>query len=164
MSAVEDPDREQLETLFGRFETTGCIVTASYLGLLSASIVTFITPCSLNPPRLVVCTRNESMTNEVIEQSRALVIHPLARGQEEWVAHFSQPARDANKFESVKWRPGVTGTPILEEAVGYVEGEVIASLPAGDHTVRMIEPVGAVLRDPNAELLTLRDIVGLGLA
>ncbi|HEX2090526.1 MAG TPA: flavin reductase family protein [Actinomycetota bacterium] len=163
MPVTEDPQREQLEALFGRFETTGCIVTASHLGLLSASLVTFTTPCSLNPPRLVVCTRNDTVTNEVVEQSRALAVHPVARGQEDWVAHFSQPTRDASKFESVKWRPGVTGSPILEEAVGYVEGEVIASLPAGDHTVRMIEPVGAVLRDANADLLTLREIVALGL-
>ena len=139
-------------------------MTGSHLALLSASVVTFITPCSLNPPRLVVCTPNDSLTNEVIEQSRALAVHPLARGQEDWITHFSQSARDVSKFESVKWRPGVTGSPILEDAVGYVEGEVIGSMPAGDHTVRMMEPVGAVLRDPKAEFLTLREIVGLGLA
>ncbi len=150
--------------LFGRFTTTGCIVTASHLALLSGSVVTFITPCSLNPPRLVVCTRNDTLTNEVVEQSRALAVHPLARGQEDWIAHFSQQARDVDKFASVKWRPGVTGSPILEDAVGYVEGEVIASLPTGDHTIRLMDPVGAVLRDEKADLLTLREIVGLGLA
>ena len=138
-------------------------MTSSHLGLLAGSFVGYATPCSDFPPRLLVCTRNDTVTAEVVEQSRALAVHPLARGQVDWIAHFNQPGRNAAKFESVRWRPGVTGSPILEEAIGYVEGEVIGSLHCGDHTAWLVEPVGAVLRDTDAEPLTMRDILARGL-
>jgi flavin reductase (DIM6/NTAB) family NADH-FMN oxidoreductase RutF len=139
-------------------------VTSSHLALLSGSFVGYVTPCSDNPPRVLVCTRNDTVTAEAVEQSRALAVHPLARGQVDWIAHFSQAGRDVDKFESVRWRPGVTGSPILEEAIGYLEGEVIGSLACGDHTAWLVEPVGAVLRDADAEPLTTRDILARGLA
>ncbi len=138
-------------------------MTSSHLALLAGSFVGYVTPCSDSPPRLLVCTRNDTVTAEVVEQSRALALHPLARGQVDWIAHFNQPGRNVDKFESVQWRPGVTGSPILEESIGYVEGEVIGSLDCGDHTAWLVEPVGAVLRDADAEPLTMRDILSRGL-
>jgi flavin reductase (DIM6/NTAB) family NADH-FMN oxidoreductase RutF len=161
---AEEPEQQQLVALLGRLDTTGCIVTSSHLALLSGSFVSYVMPCSLDPPRLLVCTGNDTLINEVVEQSRALAVHPLAAGQEDWIAHFSQTARDADKFGAVRWRAGVTGSPILEDAVGYVEGEVIRSLPCGDHTARLVEPVGAVIRDADAPPLTVREILARGLA
>ena len=163
MPAIEGPEREQLHALLGRLDTAGCIVTSSHLALLSGSFAAYVTPCSDNPPRLLVCTRNDTVTDEVVEQSRALAVHPLGVEQEAWVAHFSHTGRDVDKFESLRWRPGVTGSPILEDAMGYVEGEVIASLPCGDHTARLVHPVGAVLRNTDAEPLTMREILARGL-
>jgi flavin reductase (DIM6/NTAB) family NADH-FMN oxidoreductase RutF len=163
-SVSEGPEREHLDNLLLRFETTGCIVTSSHLALLSGSFVSFITPCSVEPPRFLVCTRNDTLLNEVIEKSHVLAIHLLASDQEGWIQQFAGAyGRDAEKFADVRWRTGVTGAPILEDAAGYIEGEVLHSIPCGDHTARLVDPVGAVLRDPDAELLTMREIVARGL-
>ena len=157
-------DRRQLKAVLDRFNTTGCVLTTVHEGRLAGCYVGFVTGCSLEPPRLLVCTSHANLTHELLERSGVLAIHVVGRGQEAWVTHFGmQSGRDVDKFASVPWGPGVTGSPILDDAVGYLEGRVIATLDCGDHTARVVEPLVAVLRDPNAAPLTQFEVMTHGI-
>lgn len=138
-----------------RLTTTGCVVTTAYGGRRDGCFVGFITACSLEPPRLLVCTSHQNLTHELVEQSGVLAIHPVAQGQEAWVARFGmQSGRATDKFATLAWRPGATGAPVLADALGYLEGRVLASLDCGDHTARLVAPVTAGLRDRGRVLLS----------
>lgn len=71
--------------------------------------------------------------------------------------------REVDKFASVSWKPGLTGSPILDGALGYIEGRVLESMVCGDHTARLVEPLAAALRDPEAVPLTIFELFARGL-
>lgn len=161
---MPDAADQALAAVLDRLTTTGCVVTTSFQGARDGCFVGFITPCSLNPLRLLVCTSHENLTHTLIDQSGVLAIHPVAREQIAWVEHFGhQSGRETDKFEGLLWQPGVTGCPILVDALGYLEGRVLASLDCGDHTARLVEPVAAGLRDRAAVPLTMFEVLARGL-
>lgn len=157
-------DRRQLKGVLDRLNTTGCIVTTEFEGRRDGCYVSFIAPCSMDPPRLMVLTSHVNLTHELVERSGVLAVHLVARGQEAWMDHFGhQTGRDVDKFAAVAWRAGATGSPILDDAIGYVEGRVLDSLNCGDHTAQLVEPVVACLRDPSAVPLTIFELFARGL-
>jgi flavin reductase (DIM6/NTAB) family NADH-FMN oxidoreductase RutF len=156
----------EVAPLLDRLDTTACVVTAAQEGRPAGCIVTYLTAASIMAarPRLLVLTSHENLTHELVALSNVLAIHPVARGQEDWVRHFGfQSGRDADKFDGLAWEPEVTGAPLLAGALGYVEGRVLASLDCGDHTARLVEPVAAQLRDADAVPLRMSEIYGSGL-
>jgi flavin reductase (DIM6/NTAB) family NADH-FMN oxidoreductase RutF len=113
---------------------------------------------------MLVLTSHENLTHELVERSGVLAVHPLARGQEEWVRHFAfQSGRTVDKFAGLAWQPGETGAPLLADAVGWLEGRVLDSMDCGDHTARLVDPLAAALHDPDAVPLRAAEIYALGL-
>ena len=152
--------------LLDRLDTTACVVTTAHEGRLGGCLVTYLTPASITAarPRLVVLTSHENVTHELLERSGVLAVHPLARGQEEWVRHFGfQSGREVDKFAGLSWQPGATGAPLLAGALGWVEGRVLDSMDCGDHTARLVEPLAAALNNRDAVLLRAAEIYTLGL-
>jgi flavin reductase (DIM6/NTAB) family NADH-FMN oxidoreductase RutF len=157
-------DQRQLKALLDRLDTTPCIVTSSYESKRDGCIVTFITRCSLDPPRVLVCTSHETMTNSLVERSHVLALHPLARGQEPLISLFGgETGREVDKFQGLAWRTGLTGAPILSDAIGYLEGRVLSTMDCGDHTARLVDPLAVEIPDPNAPPLTIFELFARGI-
>ena len=164
MTASPSLDRRQLDALMDRLNNTACVVTTAYKGQLAGCFVTFVTGCSLEPPRLLVLTSHENLTHELVKRSGVMTVHLVPRGREEWIRHFGyQSGRDVDKFANLDWEAGVTGSPILPDALGHVEGRVLNSMDCGDHTARLLEPVVARLRDFDVVPLTTFEILARGL-
>jgi flavin reductase (DIM6/NTAB) family NADH-FMN oxidoreductase RutF len=51
--------------------------------------------------------------------------------------------RDGDKISQFDTKPGVTGSPILLDALSYVEGRVVASLDVQESTIFVADVVGA---------------------
>lgn len=157
-------DERQLSAVLDRLDTTGCVLTSAHAGQVDGCFVSFIGPCSIHPKRLLVLTSHENLTHELVEHSGVLAVHPIARGQEDWVEYFGrQTGRDVDKFAAIGWERGVTGAPLLLGALGYVEGRVLNSMDCGDHTARLVAPVAAALRDADAVPLTIFELFARGL-
>jgi len=63
----------------------------------------------------------------------------------------------AQKLKGVKTRPGpVAGAPILVDAIGWLECRLIATLPAGDHTIVLGQVVEAGIEHAESRPLTLQ--------
>jgi flavin reductase (DIM6/NTAB) family NADH-FMN oxidoreductase RutF len=157
-------DSRQLKAVLDRLDTTPCVVTSAFEGRRDGCLISFITRCSIKPPRLLVLTSHETLTNRLVEASKLLAVHPVARGQEPLVSLFGgESGREVDKFQDLDWKPGQTGTPVLRDVLGFVEGRVVSSMDCGDHTARLVEPIAAGLRDPDAVPLTIFELMGSGL-
>jgi flavin reductase (DIM6/NTAB) family NADH-FMN oxidoreductase RutF len=55
-------------------------------------------------------------------------------------------------MEAIPYETGVTGAPLLSEALGHLECAIRAEAPAGDHTVFVGEVIEARLRRAGAPL------------
>jgi flavin reductase (DIM6/NTAB) family NADH-FMN oxidoreductase RutF len=93
-----------------------------------------VVPVSFKPVMVAVAVGNEHASRPVLHSGRAFTISVLKRGQVDLASHFGTVSgRNANKLAEVRWRPGLSGAPILVDALAYVECELASLVSAGDH-------------------------------
>ena len=125
---------------------------------LNAFTGSWLTQVSFTPPLVALGVRKDSHSFQMIEQERVFSINLLGKDQKALAEHFVRPATVVGeKLQQVKHRLGATGTPILEDAIAFVECQVreIAS-QHGDHAVVIGEVVEAGVRK-DVPSLTLMD-------
>jgi flavin reductase (DIM6/NTAB) family NADH-FMN oxidoreductase RutF len=128
-------------------------------GLISSTVVT----ASLLPeaPRVAVQLGKASLTHELVLDSGALAVHLLPADGDAGLALFRalglRSGREGSKLDEFATRPGITGSPILEDAVAYVEARVVATLDVVDTTI-VVADVVAGTRTRELEFLTIEDV------
>jgi flavin reductase (DIM6/NTAB) family NADH-FMN oxidoreductase RutF len=127
------PDAATYRTVLGHFATGVVIVTAidgdEPVGMAANSF----TSVSLEPPLVLFCAAKSSSTWPRIETSGKWAANFLAEEGEEVCRLFAQ--KGADRFARVAYAPGRTGSPILEDALAFVDCETIAQHDAGDHVI-----------------------------
>ncbi|MGC9503531.1 flavin reductase family protein [Baaleninema sp.] len=106
----------------------------------------WVTQASFEPPLIVNCVKNDSGSHAMIKASGVFALSFLEAGQKEMAQQFFKPQRRVgNKFEDVEFVLGETGCPIIKDALGYIECNVVGSVEHGDHTVFVGEVISAGL-------------------
>ena len=91
---------------------------------------------SLDPPLVLVCVDRRARTHQQLQEQDSFVVHILAEGQ----AELSRCCAGAygeigNELHDVPYRAGVTGAPVLEECLAFMECRAVAAYDGGDHTI-----------------------------
>jgi len=94
---------------------------------------------SLEPPLVGLCPAKTSSSWPRIRAAGHFCINVLGEHQKPVCDVFARSGID--KFAEIGWRPGVTGSPILDGVKAYVDCRIVAEHDAGDHTIA----VGRVL-------------------
>ena len=103
---------------------------------LNGMTANWLTQVSFEPPLVMVAVQKNAHTHGLIGAGQVFSVNILASGQKAMAARFTQPQRRAgDKLGSFDFRTAVTGCPILSDALGYVDCEVVQWLDAGDHTL-----------------------------
>lgn len=112
----------------------------------------WVTQGSFEPPLVVVAVRSDSTSNGIIQRTGRFSLNVLAADQKDLAAVFFKPQQGiGGRFEAAPFQLGELGMPILDDALGAVEGEVVGQVAHGDHTVFVAEVKSAVLhRDGEA--------------
>ncbi|HXJ29547.1 MAG TPA: flavin reductase family protein [Gemmatimonadales bacterium] len=134
------------------------VVTVAHGGDEHAMTANWITQASFEPPMLVVAVENRSKTIGLIRDARHFAVSLLTTEQRELAGKLGRTSDQApQKLKGVKTKPAPTAqTPVLTEAVGWVECRAVATLPAGDHTLVLGEILEAGVENGDAEPLTLK--------
>jgi flavin reductase (DIM6/NTAB) family NADH-FMN oxidoreductase RutF len=122
------------------------LVTARFGDEQSGLIATFVQQASLVPafPRMLVGIAKHHYTCDLIEHSQSFALHLVGKTQLEWVDRFGlHSGRTSDKFTGVQSSRGTTGSPLLEDAILWMECRVEAALDAGDRTVYLAEVMSA---------------------
>jgi flavin reductase len=98
---------------------------------LTASAVASV---SLEPPLVLVCVDRVADTHHCIERTGAFAVSVLRAGDEAVARWFADAEADA-KFEAVAYRTEVTGAPVLEGSLAWIDCRVWATYDGGDHTI-----------------------------
>ncbi|MBZ9974009.1 alpha/beta fold hydrolase [Mesorhizobium sp. BR-1-1-10] len=91
------------------------------------------TSVSLDPPLVLVCIAHRALGHPVFTTSRSFAINVLSEDQKTASGIFASKAAD--KFASVAWRPGRTGSPLLDGSVASFDCDVERLVDAGDHSI-----------------------------
>jgi len=87
-------------------------------------------------PRAAIFIGKDKFTHDLILESGVFALNLLSVNQMELVRTFGmRSGKNVNKFESVEHFAGKTGSPIIENCVGYADFNVIEKLDLGDHTM-----------------------------
>jgi flavin-dependent trigonelline monooxygenase, reductase component len=93
-----------------------------------------VTSVSLAPPILLVCLDLKSRTLPAVRRSGRFAVNFMSAGCEAVCRKFA--SKDDDKFEHVRWEPGLGGVPLLSgHAVAVAECAVRDDLDVGDHAV-----------------------------
>lgn len=137
----EPVDQRAYRDALGRFATGVTIVTTlaadgSPIGLT----VNSFSSVSLEPPLVLWCLDQRTLGFEHYRDCRYYAISVLAADQIGLSQRFATPRLD--KFDGLRWRPGVGGVPLLENIHATFQCASRHRYEGGDHLIL----VGEVLR------------------
>jgi flavin reductase (DIM6/NTAB) family NADH-FMN oxidoreductase RutF len=132
-------------------------VTVAHGGEEHGMTANWVTQAAFDPPMVVVAVENTSKTIGMIRDAHYFVVNLLDAGQRELAGRLGRSSEQApQKLKGLKTKPApVSNTPVLAEALGWVECRAVASLPAGDHTLVLGEVVDAGVENADGQPLLL---------
>lgn len=149
---------EELHALTGALDYPMFVVTAAANGERSGCLVGFLTQCSIDPPRFLVCLSRHNHTTRVAKRARVLAVHLLGRDQRPLAEHFgTTTGDDVDKFTRWSWESGPEGTPLLRDCPGRFVGQVLAQHDLGDHVGFLVDVIEASMGAPTP-LLTFQAV------
>ncbi len=137
-------DQANIAAVFGKLDSEVFVLTAAHGDRRNGQIVCWVLPASIVPqvPRMVVGVGRQTYTRELIEGSRRFALNLLGQDQWRWVPHFGfRSGRDEDKFATIPFERGMTGSPLLPGIVGYLECMVRSTLDAGAHLFYLADVV-----------------------
>jgi flavin reductase (DIM6/NTAB) family NADH-FMN oxidoreductase RutF len=104
----------------------------------NAQVANSVVQVSAEPATISVCLNKNNLTHELVTGSRFFSVSVLAQDTPlRFIGNFGfKSGRDTDKLEGVKYLKGITGAPVVtENAVAYLEAEVIAEADVHTHTI-----------------------------
>ena len=144
LAGIRMENEASVQQVLGVSGRTPWIVTSRHDRDLGGLVATFVNNASLVPalPRLVIGIARHHHTWELIQRSRSFAAHLVNEDQCDLIWRFGLGSgRHINKFADIRWRRGQTGSPLLEDALAWLDCSVEAELDIGDRSIY----VGAIV-------------------
>ncbi|MFD9432726.1 flavin reductase family protein [Streptomyces sp. NPDC060002] len=124
-----------LREVCGRYPTGVAVITC--LGSEDEEpvgvTVNSFTSVSLDPALVLFCVHRESRALEAVRASGAFAVNILASDQAGLCRAFAR--RDTAGFGGLPHGPGRTGSPVLGDALAFLDCELHSTFPGGDHVI-----------------------------
>lgn len=143
------PDIDAFRHVMGHFGSGVTVITsrdeAGPVGFTASSVASL----SLRPLLVMVGVSDGGETLPAMRESGAFAVNILARHQQDLALRFAAADR-ADRFADVSVAAGSTGSPILSDALAWLDCRLHAEFPAGDHVVVVgrVEACEAVAGEP----------------
>jgi len=160
MASPTDPVAETLAALWSPL----LAITTHHQGRSNGMVAATGVFASVVPeaPRIVVEITKTSLTHDLVLASRVFALHTLPATPNDalttslWLVRTlgMRSGHDGDKMTTLTAKPGTTGSPILADALTYIEARVVNTLDAEELTIFLADVVGGG-RHRSGELLTL---------
>lgn len=131
----------------GHFATGVTVVTAlNPSGQRCGLTANAVTSVSLHPLLILVCVDRTSASHECILEAGAFAVSVLGAEEEALARRFSEVERE-ERFEGLSLRKARTGSPILADALAWIDCRLWRAVEAGDHTIMVGEVVDCDARE-----------------
>ncbi|WP_320676840.1 flavin reductase family protein [Prochlorococcus sp. MIT 1300] len=114
----------------------------------------WVTQGSFDPPLIVMAVRAEGSSHGIIQRTKCFSLNVLRSDQKDLAAVFFKPQSAlGGRFESAPFHKGELGLPILDNAIGGVECQLVGEVANGDHTIFVAEVMTAELIEDKEPLV-----------
>lgn len=120
------------------------IVSAKSSKGYSASIVTWISQASFDPPLIMMGLKKSGRIDEYIKEAKHFVVNIVGKDQKDFAATFLKKSeiRGAT-INGYTFREGLSGAPIFEDVPYFLECETKEVVKGTDHDVVIAEVIDA---------------------
>lgn len=129
-------EKDFFRQVMGHFATGVTIVTTNNHGTIGGLTVNAFCSLSLDPPLVLVCVDLTSNTLPLIRESKCFAVNMLTDKQEPLSRCFATPSVDRfERFCDAPYHTAVTGAPILDDVLAFIDTRLVAEYPGGDHVI-----------------------------
>lgn len=118
----------------------------------------WVMQASFDPLVLALSINSSNASYELLHAGGGFTVNVLHQGELDLARRFgTRSGRNEDKLAGIRWRPGRSGAPILEQALAYFDCELSGRHRAGDHELVLGRVVDGKILDPGAAPLTYAD-------
>jgi flavin reductase (DIM6/NTAB) family NADH-FMN oxidoreductase RutF len=145
-------ETRKLREALGRFATGVTVITARSLdGELLGITANSFNSVSLEPPLILFSLDRRAYSLRKFEECGRFAVNVLDETQQSISTTFATPLAD--KFASVNYEFGRTGSPVLMDALAVFDCSVRFRYDGGDHVIFVGEVLDLVVREGGKPLL-----------
>jgi flavin reductase (DIM6/NTAB) family NADH-FMN oxidoreductase RutF len=148
----------RISELFGQLTLGVYVVGVADATRRDAFTAAWVTQVSFEPLMLVLSINPANASYPLLHAGGGFTVNVLKEGQLESARQFgTRSGRDYDKLAGVRWRPGRTGAPVLEDTLAYFDCELSGSMRAGDHELVLGRVTDGAILAPGARPLVYSD-------
>jgi flavin reductase (DIM6/NTAB) family NADH-FMN oxidoreductase RutF len=118
----------------------------------------WVMQASFDPLLLALSINPSNASYELLHLGGGFTVNVLTQAQLDLARRFgTRSGRNEDKLAGIRWRPGRSGAPILEQALAYFDCELAGRHRAGDHELVLGRVVDGKILDLGAAPLTYAD-------
>ena len=137
-------DAEILNAVTWSIPNVLCLIGSRHGDEWNGMTQSWVTQVSMEPVLIAISVDRKAVTNRLIRDGRAFSVNLWDRGDTRVFRKFSTPAvKDGQTLNGRPVRPGLTGVPIFDEAVAWLECRVAQVIDVGTHDLFLGEVVDA---------------------
>jgi flavorubredoxin/flavin reductase (DIM6/NTAB) family NADH-FMN oxidoreductase RutF len=142
-----------LEKALGRISSGLYIITAKKGEISSAMLASWVAQASFQPLGFTVSVAKDRAIESLMQVGDTFVLNILEEGKHlGLMKHFLKRfAPGADRFAGVRTRPATNGSPLLADALAYVECEVTSRMEVSDHWIVYCTVQDGKVSDPEGQ-------------
>ncbi|MEG3435638.1 diflavin flavoprotein [Pannus brasiliensis CCIBt3594] len=135
--SVNQSASDRMEQALGRIVGSLCIVTCDREELRGAMLASWVSQATFTPPGLTIAVAKERAIESLLHTGNPFVLNILQEGQHlGLMKQFLKPfAPGEDRFANIDIEIAENGSPILTDALAYLECRVASRMECGDHWV-----------------------------
>ncbi len=134
----------QFRLVMRRFATGVTVVTIRDRDSIHGMTANAFASVSLTPPLALVCVQKDTTTHGWISRAGIFAVNILSAAQRGLAERFAhQVPMPPEPFGDIRYHSAVTGAPIFDDAIAFLDCKVVAAPDSGDHTIYVGEVLDA---------------------
>jgi flavorubredoxin/flavin reductase (DIM6/NTAB) family NADH-FMN oxidoreductase RutF len=142
----------ELDKAIGRISGGLYIITATKGDISSAMLASWVSQASFEPPGITIAVAKDRAIESLMQVGDRFVLNVLEEGKyQNLMKHFLKRFKPgADRFAGVKTQTAANGSPILTEALAYLECEVVSRMECSDHWIVYSKVTTGRVANPDA--------------
>lgn len=142
-------NQADFRTAMGSFATGVTVITVDQEGEIHGMTANAFTSVSLDPMLVLVCVDHRARTHAHLHARKRFGVNVLASHQRPISEYYAKSTAKHQHAEEAgaRFERTTHGTPVLQEALAYLECRLHSAQDAGDHTIFIAEVEDVVVRE-----------------
>lgn len=141
-------DSLQFRNTLAQWASGVTVVTTTHDGLRYGMTASSFSSVSLDPPLILICVGKAAFTHDLLHATGAFGVNILNEAQLDIGKRFAEKHGDyVDRFHDLNVTAGSTGSPLLADALAWLECSTVQAIDAGDHTIFIAEVIDSKIND-----------------